>query len=168
MAAFVLTSESVTVGDTWTGTAPGAPGTQTISGTISSGDDLAAYVTDGVTISWDADMQDTTNMASGGYRSFIAGLSSGSDITLTMLSDFASSKLHAIITALMPNGIARPGDSEIYIDVKPTSSSRGSTNPSYVMAVLPMSYTPFAGAVGDKAMSTWVLKVTGAFGTLTS
>ncbi len=169
MAQFVLTAKQVQIAAAWTGTAPGDPGTQTISGTLTSGIDISQYVDTGAEVGWNSDMVEKTNMASGGFRSYIAGLSSGDDIQIPLQADFAASAMWDDLQTVFGSlGISRPGSSEAYIDIKADDASRGATNPSFVAAVLGMGVQPIQGGVGDLARHGLTLKVTGAFTLLES
>ena len=76
MAAFTLTSCKVQVGTAWTGTAPGNPGTQTVTGTINTPTDISAMVTS-IDLALAADELDYSNMASGGWRLKLGGMKAG-------------------------------------------------------------------------------------------
>lgn len=167
MAVFVLTGKKVQIAAAWDGggTAPGAPGTQTISGTLDTGIDISAYVDTGAEVGWSADMVEHTNMAGGGFRSYIAGLKSGDDIQIPLQADFASSAMWAdLVTAF--GSLVVGGDA--YIDIMPTSASRSGTNPSFVAYVIAQGVQPIQGGVGDLARHGLTLKVSGAFGLLES
>jgi len=126
MAVFSMTSCFVGIGTSWTGTAPGDPGTQTVSGTLSS-TDLSTMITS-IDISLAADELDYTNFGSGGWRQKISGLKAGT-IQINFNQDFAASKVDALFGiggSLMPFG----GSGSYYIEIKPTSSARSATNPS--------------------------------------
>lgn len=161
MAAIVLTSATISAGTAWTGTAPGSPGTQTISGTITSVSDLSVYCTS-VQIPLVIGTQDATTLGSGGYRLMLPAIKS-SDVALALLNDFAASALNDILRTTL-GGLG----ATVYLDIKPTSAARSTTNPSYVFACLITQLQPVMGAVGNlNAMSlTW--PATGAFATLTS
>jgi len=167
MSAYVLTSQTVLLGTAWTGTAPG-PGVAvgSISGTISSASDITSYVRS-APVGWSVAQQDTTNMGSGGYTEVIPGLTSHDQIVLDCNSDQAASALDSIVRSTL-GGVASAGSDPIYVDVKPTSASRGSTNPSLVAAVYIVQWSPFGGSVGDRAAARLVLQVTGTFTQLTS
>ncbi len=169
MAVYVAVAKTPLIGAAWTGTAPGAPGTQTIAGTITTASNLSAFVSSGVDVGWSAEMVDFTDMASNGFKEFLAGLTSGDDIQIPLHADFAASQAWAMITTVFGAlGISRPGDTEKYIDVKPTSAARSATNPSFVAAVLSKGVQPIGGGVGEKAVSALTLGITGAFGILTA
>ena len=166
MAVFTLTSCTALLGTTWTGTAPGDPGTQTASGTITSTTDISAMLYS-VDIAIAADEQDFTNFASGGWRVKRSGLKAGT-LQLNFYQDFAAGQVDALFGlsgSLMPIG----GNGTYYIDLKPTSSARGTTNPSTVAQLIPAgSYSPISGAVGDKAIVSLQIPTTGLVARLTS
>jgi len=169
MAVFVVVNKMILIGPAWTGTAPGAPGTQTVSGTITTSQNISAWVSSGGDIGWSTDMVEFTDNASGGFREYLPGLTSGDDIQFPLHAGFAASEAWAMLTTVFGSlGVSRAGDAERYIDIKPTSSARGSTNPSKVAAVFSKGIQPIQGGVGDKAISAITLQVTGAVGVLTS
>ena len=171
MAAFVFTAKTFVIGTTWSApaTAPGLGAGVTIAGTISGGSDISAYATGG-DVGWSANMLDITNFASGGFEQSIPGLTAGDDINIPLNADFAAAAMWPILQTVFgsPLGISRPGDAVRYLDVKPTSSARGSTNPSAVFGVYAMGIQQMSGSVGDKASMALVLKVTGGFSVLTA
>lgn len=169
MAVAVVTARTLLVGSAWTGTAPGSPGTQTISGTISSSQDLSQWLSTGAEPGFSTDMVEFTDMASNAFREFLPSLSQGDDIQFPLHADFASSQLFSKLQTVFGTlGISRAGDAERYIDIKLASSSRAATNPSFVAAVYCKGIQPVSGGVGEKAVSALTLQVTGAFAYLTS
>lgn len=164
MAVFSMTSCYIAIGTTWTGTAPGDPGTQTVSGTL-TGTDLSTMTTS-IDLSLQAEELDYTNFGSGGWRQKISGLKAGT-VQLNFNQDFAASKIDALFGiggSLMPFG----GTGSYYIEIKPTSSARSTTNPSYVAQLVPIAYTPLSGAVGDLAMISLQIPTTGQVARLTA
>lgn len=161
MAALVLTSAMPQAGAAWTGTAPGLPGTQTTSGTITSASDLSTYCTN-VAVNVKAAMLDTTNFGSGGYHAEIPGLKTG-QVGLGFNQDYAASALDVIIRTTL-GGLG----TLVYFDIKATSASRSATNPSFVFAAYIADYTFITGNVGDKNTTMLPLTPTGAFAWLTS
>jgi hypothetical protein len=161
MAALVLTSAKIQVAAAWTGTAPGLPGTQTISGTLTTPSDISGYVTK-VTLPEQVAMQPATNFASGGYEVNLSGLKSA-QVQLELNQDYAAAALDTIIRTTL-GGLG----ATVYIDVMPTSSARSATNPSYVFACIINSYAPVSGSVGNLATLSVSWPTTGAFGTLTA
>lgn len=169
MAVFVITSKYPLIGAAWTGTAPGAPGTQTIAGTITTPQVLAPYVSAGADAGWSVDQVEFTDNASGGYKEFLPGLAAGDDIQIPLHADFAASAVWSMLTTVFGSlGISVAGSSEKYLDLKATSAARSATNPSFVAAIYSKGIQPIQGGVGDKAVSALTLGVTGAFGLLTA
>ncbi len=162
MAAFVSTSRMTLLGAAWSGTAPGLPGTQTITGTITSASDISSYVRSG-NASPTAAMQDGTTFSSGGFVVMYPGLKSGDSITFDCLSDFAASTLYPIVQTTL-GGLG----SLVYLDQKPTNSARGTTNPSFVAAAYISAWSPIGGSVGDLSAASLTLTITGAFAYLTA
>lgn len=165
MAVLVLTSTTLLAGAAWTGTAPGDPGSQTVSGTISSSTDLTAMI-HSVDLAIDAEEKDFTNFASNGWRIKKSGLKAGM-IQINFWQDFAASQVDALLGL---GGSLWPvfGSGTYYFDMKPTSSARAATNPSYVGQVVPLSYKPVAGSVGDEAVVSLQYPTTGQVARLTS
>ena len=165
MAVFSMTSPTIQIGSAWTGTAPGDPGTQTVSGTINSGVNISIMVSQ-VDLSLQADELEYTNFASGGWRQKIGGLKMGT-LQLTFNQDFAASQVDALF-GLGGSSIPFGGTGTYYVDIRPTSAARGTTNPSYVLQVIPTSYTPLQGAAGDLATIQLQFPTTGQVARLTS
>lgn len=164
MAVFSMTSCFVGIGTSWTGTAPGDPGTQTVSGTLTS-TDLSTMVTS-VDLSLNADELDYTNFGSGGWRQKISGLKAGT-LQLTFNQDFAASKVDALFGlggSVMPFG----GSGSYYFEIKATSAARSTTNPSYVGQIIPLDYKPLSGQVGSLAVISLQFPTTGQVARLTS
>jgi len=161
MAVFSLTSATVLAGTAWTGTAPGAA--VAASGTITSSVDISGFITS-FDLSIEAEELETTNFAAAGWRQKISGLQMGT-VQLTFNDDYAATTTDPYFGLGGTFGI---GVAPIYFDVKPTSSARGSTNPSYVMRVLNLGGTIMTGSVGDVATKTYSFPTTGVITRLTS
>ena len=161
MAAFVNTSRMTLLGAAWTGTAPGLPGTQTVSGTLTSAQDISAFVRAG-NASPSVAMQDGTTFSSGGFTVMYPGLKTGDSITFDCLSDFAASQLYPIVQTTL-GGLG----ALVYLDQKATNSSRGATNPSFVAAGYISAWSPVGGSVGDLAAASLTITITGKFDYLT-
>jgi hypothetical protein len=166
VAAFVNVSRTILLGTAWTGTAPGV-GVATPSGTITSTSDISSYVKSGGDPGWNANMVDVTAMGSLGYTCVIPGLTTGDDLVFDCNSDWAASQLGPIVRTTL-GGVARPGSSPIYVDIKPTNASRSATNPSFVAAVYISKWVPYSGGAGERSMGQLTLTVTGTFTDLTS
>jgi hypothetical protein len=163
MAVQVFTNAMILMGTGWTGTAPGAPGTQTVSGTVSTAtdEDISLWVTEvGVDVS--AEIKDGPTHGSGGYILRYAGLKSGT-LTLAIIGDYAASSIDVFIRSTF-GGLG----ASVYYDVKPTNSARGATNPSQVGQVIISHYNPVPMKVGELVAVTYTWPTTGAFATLTS
>ena len=164
MAAFVNTSRMIQLGVAWTGAvAPGAMGSTALTntGVITTPQDISAYVKSG-NQSLSVATQDTTTFGSGGFTQVIPGLRSGDDITFECLSDFAASTLYPIVqTTLGGLGAA------VFLDIKATNSARGATNPSFAAFGYISNWTPAGGSVGDTAMASLTITISGRFGDIT-
>jgi hypothetical protein len=164
MPAFVNTNRMVLLGTAWTGAvAPGVGGSTAITntGTITTPQDISAFVRSG-NPSTTAAMQDVTTFGSGGFTQVIPGLRSGDDITFECVSDFAASQLYAIVqTTLGGLGAA------VYLDIKPTNSARSATNPSFVAFGYISNWVRASGAVGDAAMASLTISISGRFADIT-
>lgn len=157
MATLVYTSEKVQSGTAWTGTAPGA-GNPTVSGTVSSATDWSDHIKS-ATLALSSNMVDFTTFGDGGWEVAKPGLKAGT-LSIDFNADFASSVDATFGPAIL-------ADTLFYIDLMPTSSARGASNPSYVVAAYASSYS-VGGAVGDRAAVTVEFKVSGKPGRLTS
>lgn len=162
MAAFVSTSRVIQLATAWTGTAPGLPGTQTVSGTLTSPQDISAYVRSGNPAT-KAAMQDGTTFGSGGFMVQYPGIRSGDDITFDIVGDFAVSTVYPIVQTTL-GGLG----ALVYLDTRATSLARSATNPSFVAAAYISAWQPIGGAVGDLASASLTLTLTGKFEYLTA
>ena len=161
MAIQVFNNATLLIGTAWTGTAPGTASTP--SGTINSGSgtyiDATGYL-QSASVDFSAALQDGTTFGSGGFVTQYAGLKSGK-YDLTFFGDYATTLL---IDKLNTMGIG----STIYLDLKPTSSARGVSNPSYVGAVILSDLNFFNAQVGNLSTVSVSWSTTGAFATLTA
>jgi hypothetical protein len=106
--------------------------------------DLTTYVTN-VELVQAVDSVEATTMSStsvNGHQ-FIGGIQNNM-VTISFNQDFATSKVHATLTALV--GV------QTTVVVKPTSAAVGATNPNFTITNCLMNeYRPVTGAVGDLA-----------------
>ena len=106
--------------------------------------DLTSYVTN-VELVQAVDSVEATVMSStsvNGHQ-FIGGIQNNM-VTISFNQDFATSKVHATLTALV--GV------QTTVVVKPTSALVGATNPNFTITNCLMNeYRPVTGAVGDLA-----------------
>ena len=161
MAIAVATTSKIQLATAWTGTAPGLPGTQTVSGTLSSASDISAYC-QAVDVPMNANMVEGTTFGNNGFTVKYAGLKDGM-LTLTLLNDFAAASLDSIIWTTL-GGLG----ATVYYDVMPTSSARGTSNPSYVGAVILSEYKPITVQVGNIPTIQVSWPTTGQFTRLTA
>lgn len=160
MTIAALTSSTLLLGTAWTGTAPGTGSAP--SGTINSGSgtyiDITSY-TQEAGADFSVNVLDGTTFGSGGYQLNYAGLKSGS-LTLTVLADFASGANMEKLWAMF--------GSTVYFDLKPTSSSRSTSNGSAVGAVVVNSLKWVPVKVGELPMLQLTWPTSGAYTVLTS
>lgn len=114
--------------------------------------DLSDHIRE-VTVALTSDDVDVTAMGAGGHG-HIAGIRDDS-FTFTMYSDFSSAKVHA---TLNPKFVAA---GTVAIEVIPSGSTVGTTNPRFRGYCPVLTYTPVGGAVGDAAMTEISLPVNG-------
>jgi hypothetical protein len=165
VAVFAFTSAYVGLSTVWSGTAPGGTSTPAGVGTTNL-TDISSMCTM-VEMSFESDELDHTALASGGYRQKITGLATG-NINLTINQDFAASAGDALFGIGGTFGWAPAQSTPYYIDIRPTSAARSATNPSFVAAWVSTTYQPITGSVGDLAVITLSLPLTGRVGRLTS
>jgi hypothetical protein len=165
MAAFSLTSATVLIGTTWTGTAPGDPGTQTVSGTITTSTNISTMLTQ-VDVGLTVAQLEITNFGSGGWKQNTVGLKEGT-LQLNFNQDFTASQIDALF-GIGGSAIPFGGSGTYYVDVKPTSSARSTTNPSYCFQVYNTQYQPISGQVGSLAVGQLQLTITGQIARLTA
>jgi hypothetical protein len=106
--------------------------------------DLTAYVTN-VEFVQAVDSVESTSMSSTSTNghTFTGGIQNNT-ATISFNQDFATSKVHATLTALV--GV------QTTVIVKPTSAAPGATNPNFTLTGAMMNeYRPVTGAVGDLA-----------------
>ena len=167
MAAIPLLSQTILVGTTWSApaTAPGLGAGVTVAGTISSSTDISAFVRS-ITVDISADELDWTNFASGGSRQKMSGLEAGT-ITIELNQDYAASATHALFRPGGTIGYQKGQTTPYYLDLKPTSSARGATNPSFVCAFLNNTFN-LGGSVGELGAQSFQFPITGIWAFLTA
>lgn len=159
MSSLVLTSAATLYGTAFSSVGPG-PGNPTVAGTITSPTDFSDHIRQ-VTLGMNVAMQDFTTFGDGAFVTQKPGLK-GADITIDFNQDFAASQVDATFGAAFLAGTL------IYLDFKPTSASRGTTNPSYVYAAYVAKYPPIGQSVGDRAAASVDFAVTGTYARLTA
>ena len=160
MAVLALTQGKVLFGTAWTGTAPGAPGTQTVSGTVASSTDLSFW---GKALSTPEAFEalDASGFGSGGFRNFVPGMAAMS-ASITFFQDFAAGATYATLQAVT---LAK---TLCYFDVQPVNAARSATNPSLVFACYMTQFDFLTAATGEVPEITVGLQVTGKWAHLTS
>ena len=164
MPAFVNLNRMVMLGAAWTGTvAPGVGGSTAVTntGTITTPQDISAFVKSG-NPSVSVATQDVTTFGSGGFTQVIPGLRTGDTITFECVSDFAAATLYPIVQTTL-GGLG----AGVFLDIKATNSSRGATNPSFAAFGFITNWTPAGGSVGDAAMATLTITISGRFADIT-
>lgn len=166
MAIQTFTNAPLLLGTGWTGTAPGAPGTQTISGTVSTAtdEDFSNWLVN-ATFEATIDVKDGATHGSGGYQMRYGGLKSGT-LSVTFLGDYAAAAVDVLIRSTLGGG--DPVGDYFYFDLKPTSSARAATNPSTVGQIIVSQYTSVPVQVGELATIQYSWPTHGAFTYLTS
>lgn len=115
--------------------------------------DITSYVAS-VTLNLSKAEVATTSFGSSGAVTRIAGLQDNS-ITLDLHQDYPT--IEKLFYDAWANGTAVP------MTVKPNgTAAASSTNPSYAFNVLPLTWTPVAGAVGDLATASVTYPIDGA------
>jgi len=153
MAVQALTQGKVLFGTAWTGTAPGPPGTQTVSGTITSSTDISFW---GKSISTPEAFEalDASGFGSGGFRNYVAGMAAMQG-SITFFQDYAAGGPYATLSAVT---LAK---TLTYWDVQPVNAARSATNPSLVFAAFMTSFDFMTAATGEVMEVTVGLQVTG-------
>jgi hypothetical protein len=115
--------------------------------------DITSYVAS-VTLNLSKAEVATTSFGSSGATTRIAGLADHS-VTLELHQDYPT--IEKLFYDAFNNGTAVP------MTIKPNGTGvAGSTNPQYAFNVLPLTWTPVAGAVGDLATASVTYPIDGA------
>lgn len=115
--------------------------------------DITSYVAS-VTLNLSKAEVATTSFGSSGAVTRISGLQDNS-ITLDLHQDYPT--IEKLFFDAWNGGTAVP------MTVKPNGTGvAGSSNPSYAFQVLPLTWTPIAGAVGDLATASVTYPIDGA------
>jgi hypothetical protein len=115
--------------------------------------DISSYVAS-ITLNLSKAEVTTTNFGSGGAVTRIAGLQDNS-ITLELHQDYPT--IEKLFYDAWANGTAVP------MTVKPNgTAAASSTSPQYAFSVLPLTWQPIQGAVGDLATASVTYPIDGA------
>ena len=144
------------------GTAPGGV-TAPTGCTLSSGTDISTWVTQ-IEVGADIATLDTTTFGSGGFVAMVPGLKSGV-MNLNILQDWAGSAPNALLGM---NGSVIAVGSTGFIEIKPTSGSRSTTNPSFMAKIINNGWRTLNATVGGLSVIQWNVQITGGFAELTA
>lgn len=97
----------------------------------------------------------TTNFGSGGWETFIAGLKKG-EVKVAFNNDYAVGTVDDRLWTWFSAGTA------IAFAVKATNATTSATNPEYQFNVVPLTFSPVAGKVGELATQEVTWPITGA------
>ncbi len=97
----------------------------------------------------------TTNFGSGGWETFIAGLKKG-EVKVAFNNDYAATTVDDRLWTWFSAGTA------IAFAVKATNATTSATNPEYQFNVVPLTFSPVAGKVGELATQEVTWPITGA------
>ena len=115
--------------------------------------DITSYVAS-VTLNLSKAEVATTSFGSSGATTRIAGLQDNA-VTLELHQDYPT--IEKLFYDAFNNGTAVP------MTIKPNgTATASSTNPQYAFNVLPLTWTPVAGAVGDLATASVTYPIDGA------
>lgn len=163
MAVAAATQMYVAVAASTTGgTAPGGA-TAPTGCSLSSASDISSWVTQ-VEAGANVATQDVTTMGSGGFTNMVAGLKTGT-ANIQLLLDYAASATNALLGL---GGSVIAFGAQGFLEIKPTSSSRSATNPSFICKIINNGWTPFNATVGNVPVVSWNVTVIGGFAELTS
>lgn len=116
--------------------------------------DMSQYVT-AIGFDAEADKLTTTNFGTSGWETFIAGLKKG-EVKVAFNDDFAVTSVDDRIWGWFSAGTA------IAFAVKATNAVNSTTNPEYQFNVVPLTFSPVSGKVGELATQDLTWPITGA------
>lgn len=116
--------------------------------------DMSQYTT-AIGFDVEAAQLTTTNFGTSGWETFIAGLKKG-EVKVAFNDDFATTTVDDRLWTWFSAGTA------IAFAVKATNAANSATNPEYQFNVVPLTYSPVAGKVGDLATQDVTWPITGA------
>lgn len=108
---------------------------------------------DEASLEMESDVQDVTNMASGGWKEFLGGLKSFK-LTVSFKKDSDLSGLDAAMFAAFGTAIA--------FALRGTSDAIAAANPEFQGSILVSKWTPIAGKVGEVFGGSYTWEGTGA------
>ena len=115
--------------------------------------DMSQYTT---AIGFDAEAAQltTTNFGTSGWETFIAGLKKG-EVKVAFNNDYVASSVDDRLWTWYSAGTA------IAFAVKATNAVTSTTNPEYQFNVVPLTFSPVAGKVGELATQEVTWPITG-------
>lgn len=99
-----------------------------------------------VTIETSRDEVDVTSMGDVSKET-LAGIGDAT-ITVTVFNDYAAGALDSVMFPLSST------NTPFTVEIRPTSASRGTSNPAYTISALMFGYSPIAGGVGAASTTT--------------
>jgi hypothetical protein len=112
----------------------------------------------GVTLTYSADLLDSTVMTTSGTKSNTPGLKDW-QLDVDLLNDYAAASIDSILFALI-------GNAGFSVEVRPTSGARSTSNPGYTANGVLGNYDPMQAKVGDLATTKITIKPAAATNTL--
>lgn len=116
--------------------------------------DMSQYTT-AVGFDVEADKLTTTNFGTSGWETFIAGLKKG-EVKVAFNNDYAATTVDDRLWTWFSAGTA------IAFAVKATNATTSATNPEYQFSVVPLTFSPVAGKVGELVTQDVTWPITGA------
>ena len=116
-----------------------------------NGTDFSSNVNQ-IELSLTADEIDTTSFGATGWRTVTGGLKSGS-VTLALHNDYAAAAIDSTLWGLFNTAAT--------FVVLPNGTAASSSNPSYTFTALVNNLQPVSGSVGDLAVQSLTLPITG-------
>ena len=115
--------------------------------------DMSQYVT-AIGFDVEAAQLTTTNFGTSGWETFIAGLKKG-EVKVAFNNDYVASSVDDRLWTWYSAGTA------IAFAVKATNAVTSTTNPEYQFNVVPLTFSPVAGKVGELATQEVTWPITG-------
>ncbi len=116
--------------------------------------DMSAFTT-AIGFDVEAAQLTTTNFGTSGWETFIAGLKKG-EVKVSFNDDFATATVDDRLWGWFSAGTA------IAFAVKATTAATSASNPEYQFNVVPLTFSPISGKVGDLATQDVTWPITGA------
>jgi hypothetical protein len=116
-----------------------------------NGTDFSSNVNQ-IELSLTADEIDTTSFGATGWRTVTGGLKSGS-VTLALHNDYAAAAIDSTLWGLFNTAAT--------FVVLPNGTAAAAGNPSYTFTALVNNLQPVSGSVGDLAVQSLTLPITG-------